>query len=113
MKLDRNIPGNEGRGKYALLLLRKLISFEPTETFGTNPIMDAIKTLDDAGIIDWGIEGSDSEFMVMRLKDRHSEAGLAAYGADAWRHGDREFAREIWLMADRAGPHHPGCKLPD
>lgn len=28
MKMDRNIEGNEGRGKYALLLLRNLARFE-------------------------------------------------------------------------------------
>lgn len=64
MKLDRNIPANEGRGKYALILLRKLRTYDPLETFGTNPVMDAIKTLDEAGLIDWGSVGSDSEFFV-------------------------------------------------
>lgn len=113
MKLDRNIPGNEGRGKYALLRLRKLSSYEPDGAFATNPVMDAIALLEREGLIDWGNLGSESEFFVMRLKDRHAEAGLAGYGADAWRHGDREWAKEVWEMADRAGPNHPACQLPD
>jgi hypothetical protein len=113
MKLDRNLPSNEGRGKYALLLLRKLTAYEPADAFTSNPVMDAIALLDKEGLIDWGDLGSESEFFVMRLKDRHAEPGLRAYAQDAWLHGDEEWAREVVEMAGRAGPNHPACRLPD
>jgi hypothetical protein len=111
MKLDRNIPGNEGRGKYALILLRKLAAYEPG-TFATNEVRDAIALLDKEGLIDWGTAGSESEFFVMRLKDRNAHAGLDGY-ANCAAIDDLEWAREVREMARRAGPYHPACKIPD
>ncbi len=112
MKLDRNIPGNEGRGKYALILLRKLAAYEPEGAFAASPVMDAIALLDREGLIDWGLQGSDSEFFVMRLKDRSARPALLAYAADA-RSYDSEWAAEVRELAAHSGPSHPGCKTPD
>lgn len=112
MKLDRNIPGNEGRGKYALILLRKLATYEPEGAFATNQVMDAIALLDREGLIDWGTIGSESEFFLMRLKDRSAHNGLVGYACDAESY-DPEWASEVREMAMRAGPFHPSCKQPD
>lgn len=115
MKLDRNLNPN-GRGKYALLKLRRL---SEVETPG-NPdhihragVRHALRLLENLGILDWG-DTVDSEFWVMRLKDRCAQHGLQAY-ADAARNllGDIEYAAEVDDMARRAGPNHPNCKTPD
>lgn len=110
MKLDRNI-NSDGRGKYALLLLRKLAAFESSETFGQSEVEKAIETLDKAGLIDWGIVGSESEFFVTRLKDKNAAPSLFAYAAEAER-DDPEWAAEVRRMATRARTS-PWKKLPD
>ena len=57
MKLDRNINAS-GRGKYALLKLRKLDDFDPFHKNGTGAkVTAALKTLERAGILDWGGTG--------------------------------------------------------
>jgi hypothetical protein len=114
MKLDRNING-DGRGKYALLRLRRLDDFkDPADPFGTvaEPIASAISTLEAAGILDWGEQGSHTEFMVIRLKDRNAKEALDAYAREA-RNSDPEYADEVAEMARRAGPASPWCKEPD
>lgn len=114
MKLDRKINDN-GRGKYALLKLRKLDEFtEPGDPFQqvAPKIADAIKTLEDAGILDWGLTGTDAEFFVMRLKDRHARLALHAY-AESAHHDDPEYAGEIGELASRSGVNSPWCKNPD
>ena len=110
MKMDRNINPN-GRGKYALLLLRKLALCEGGTTFN-NAIEQAVQTLDEAGLIDWGIVGTDREFFLMRLKDKYAEDGLLAY-AKAAAVDDLEYAGEVQDMANRAGTNSPFCKRPD
>jgi hypothetical protein len=106
MKLDRN--ENTGRiGKYALINLRKLYSpGVPLEAVG------AIQLLADQGILEWGEVGTESEFFVMKLKDRHSQSALTEYGRSA-SNFDEEYAREICEMAQRAGESNPWCKDPD
>jgi len=112
MKLDRSINPN-GRGKYALLKLRRLDDYTEQTTFGelSKPIADALKLLEVHGILDWG-NTVDSEFMVIRLKDRYAALGLSGY-ANAARLDDPEYAGEIDEMARRSGPYHPNCKKPD
>lgn len=114
MRLDRNINDNK-RGKYALLKLRKLDEFtaidDPFQEVA-KPIADAISTLEKAGIIDWGVEGTESEFFVIKLRDVNAPAGLYAYGASA-NHTDSEYAGEVWALADRAGTNSQFCKKPD
>lgn len=114
MKLDRNIEGNEGRGKYALLLLRRLGLYRGRGTFdGLNPkIAAALKTLEDAGVVDWGYSDSESEFFLIRLKDKYAKPALHAY-ADAAREHDPQWAAEVDLLASRAGTASPFCKQPD
>lgn len=114
MKLDRNV-NNGGRGKYALLKLRKLDEFtEPGDPFqAVAPrIADAIRTLEKAGIVDPGDAGTEGEFFVIRLKDRYAAEALEAYANEAGKH-DPEYADEIRGLADRAGPKSPWCKSPD
>jgi hypothetical protein len=113
MKLDRNLNPN-GRGKYALLKLRKLTEFETPGTpqhMHRESIRHAMKLLETHGILDWG-NTTDSEFMVIRLKDKYADSALAAYAISA-RADDPEYAYEIAEMADRAGASHPNCKKPD
>lgn len=114
MKLDRNISGNEGRGKYALLLLRRLAAFDDGKTFGgVDPkIADALKTLEDAGLLDWGEQGTESEFFLLRLKDEYADEALRAYAKVALM-DDPEYANEVMSLARRAGPNNPFCKRPD
>lgn len=114
MRLDRNIPGNDGRGKYALLLMRRLAEFDDQKAFGgLDPkIAAALKTLEDAGLIDYGEEGSASEFFVIRLKDRSADFALMAYAAAAGR-VDKEYGRDVFELAFRSGFFSEFCKDPD
>ena len=65
MKLDRNINPN-GRGKYALLKLRELDKDRDGKTLGEAPeIIGALAVLEHAGILDWGMQGTESEFFVI------------------------------------------------
>lgn len=114
MKLDRNL-NDDGTGKYALLKLRNLEAFREEGTFGgvvAEPIASALKTLDDYGIVDWGNRGAESEFMVIRLKDKYAGDALASYAAAA-AVDDPEWAAEVADMAGRAGVNSPWCKRPD
>lgn len=113
MKLDRTINPNK-RGKYALLKLRKLDQFTEQGAFGevAQPIADAIRVLEIAGILDWGLEGSENEFFVIRLRDKNALAALQGYASEA-ACNDAEFAADVLAMAERAGPYSPFCKKPD
>lgn len=112
MKLDRNINAN-GRGKYALLKLRKLDDWLTSGAFAEvpKPIVDAIALLEKEGILDWG-NTPETEFFVIRLKDRYASGGLFGYARDADLH-DHEYAKEVAEMAMRSGQNHPNCKRPD
>jgi hypothetical protein len=112
MKLDRNINAN-GRGKYALLKLRKLDDWLHSGATAEvpKPIAEAIELLEKEGILDWG-NTIDSEFMVIRLKDKYAADALSRYAVVA-SVDDPEYASEIAEMAHRSGPNHPNCKKPD
>ena len=115
MKLDRNIAG---RGKYALLRLRRLAQIEAWdggdgEALDRQAALDAVALLERAGVIDWGYPNTDSEFFVIRLKDKFAARALAAYAADAREGGDVEYARDVAELALRAGGNSPWCKKPD
>jgi hypothetical protein len=107
MKLDRDIPENKGRGKYALLLLRTL-----EEKRKQPEIRAALETLEKAGVIDFSPAGSPGEFFVIRLKDRYAWHALEAYANEAGK-DDVEYADAIRDLADRAGEHSAFCKRPD
>jgi hypothetical protein len=86
MILDRNINAN-GRGKYALILVRTLDGYRKE-----NPVWDAIKLLEKEGIIRWGNESPDKRFFVLGYGDQ-------VYGVQL-----KEYARRLNLrqtFADR------------
>jgi hypothetical protein len=111
MKLDRNMNA-DGQGKYALLLLRKLELYRPSAPFEPSAVLDAIALLESEGIIDWGSAETESEFFVIRLKDRNARHALLGY-SDSARSRDPEFALEVARLAARAGEQSPFCKDPD
>jgi hypothetical protein len=94
--------------------MRKLDEYRSNETFGryTPEIERAIKLLEDRGIIDYGNAGSESEFFLIRLKDKYAQAALYAY-AEAALPDDAEYANEVIDMAKRSGEASPWCKAPD
>jgi len=112
MKLDRNKLGNDGRGKYALIKVREVALFEPPEAFATSPVLEAIKTLEDAGVLDWGEVNTEAEFFVIRLKDKYALAALVAYAQAAFT-DDPEYAKDIADLVCRAGANSRWCKRPD
>lgn len=114
MKLDRNIEGNEGRGKYAVLNLRTLALYERQDTFSEAPadLSYALKVLEEAGILEWGEVGGPHEFFLLKLKDEAAARALAAY-ADSYENIDPEWAAEVRELAKRSGPQHPLCKRAD
>jgi hypothetical protein len=114
MQLDRNLSDSEGRGKYALVKLRALESYRSDKLFEcyTPKISEALKVLENAGVLDWGYTQTESEFFVIRLKDRYAQEALHAYAVEA-RSADPEWADEVTKLARRAGPANPWCKYPD
>lgn len=104
MELDRNI-NQDGKGKYALIKMRE-IPGNPT-----TPEELAAAILENPQCVDWGSKGSDSEFFLLRLKDKYAEPALLAY-ADAAADEDGVWSRRIYAMADRAA-NHPNKKSPD
>jgi hypothetical protein len=103
MKLDRNI-NPTGRGKYALLLQRKV---------GDHPslkLREAITELIEWGALDFG-GTPDTDFFVIRLKDKYAAPALAAY-AMAAHADDPEYAAEILDLSKKAA-EHPNQKRPD
>lgn len=113
MKLDRNENDNR-RGKYALILMRQLALCESNKIFEqyTPEIAAALETLEKAGALDWGAAGTDAEFFLIRLKDRHAAAALSAYARSAEEFGEDEWAEEVRALASQAAMH-PNKKQPD
>jgi hypothetical protein len=101
MQLDRNIT-TPRRGKYALIKLRGITSLSAD-------LEDAFKTLQNHGLLDWG--GADSDFFVIRLKDKYAAPALAAYALAAYRE-DPEWSLEVLNLA-KAAAEHPDQKVPD
>lgn len=104
MDLDRNVNQN-GKGKYALIKLREIPGKPQT------PEELAAAILENPQCVDWGARQSDSEFFLLRLKDKYAERALAAY-ANAALEDDKEWAMQVRALAARAGCH-PGKKVPD
>jgi len=102
MRLDRN-ENADGKGKYTLVLLRKI------ERGGAAYHM--LMALSEMGVIDWGERHSDSEFFLIRLKDKFAAPALHAYALAA-QDEEPEFAKDVMAMAVRA-EHHPNKKTPD
>ena len=114
MKMDRNIPENDGAGKYAIINMRKLRELCPGGTFEefSPGVTEALRVLEQVGALEWGAPGAEDEFFVIKLKDRHADVALGAYAASVQR-SDPEFALEVLELATRAGPANRFCKEPD
>ena len=116
MRLDRNMPGNEGRGKYAILKLRKLAEcLGKSHGHGANTgnrVRAAIRLLEEKGILDWGKEGTEAEFFLIRFEDMFGASALYSYAESAMVH-DPEYGDEVYVLAAQSGPDNPFCKLPD
>lgn len=104
MKLDRN-ESTTGKGKYALIKLREI----PGDPRTPKDLAAAI--LAHPKSVDWGVKGSDSEFFLLRLKDKYAPDALNAYSSAA-AEDDEEWGMQVAQMAARA-EHHPGKKRPD
>ena len=104
MKLDRNIsPGH--LGKYALIKLRDLPAGQPTFSGPGNEHSTV-----NSSAVDFG-DTPDTEFFVIRLKDKYSHAALLAY-AKAAAKDDDEYANQILDLAQIA-MLHPNKRKPD
>lgn len=104
MKLDRNIT-EPRRGKYALIKLR-----EVELPFVTNQTSFGEKAMVPVSAIDYG--GSwDTDFFVIRLKDKYAGPALHAY-AEAAKADDIEYAAEIDALAQAADRIMPK-RMPD
>ena len=112
MKLDRNVPDGHGN-KYGLIKNRRIEELRNNDGGAFDRSMNALLVLVDTGVLDWGCT-PETEFFVMRLKDRCARSALQAY-ADAARNllGDLEYSGEVEALAQRAGVNHPNCKDPD
>lgn len=114
MKLDRD-ENKDGLGKYAMVNLRKLSD----QTGRSGPfkrwspqVAQAIKTLEEAGALEWGRPGEVDEFFTIKLRDENAGYALRAY-AGAVGVQDREYSEAIMALANRSGPNNPYCKKPD
>lgn len=105
MKLDRNIPPQH-RGKYALIKLRVAQPKVRITTDPTEPIMAEV----ESRAIDFG-NTPDTDFFVIRLKDRYAAPALAAYAMAAYA-DDAEYGLEVLNLAKLAA-EHPYQKGPD
>jgi len=76
MRLDRNL-NKDGKGKYALIKLRAIPGNPST------PEELAAAILAHPECVDWGERHSDSEFFVLRLKDKYAAPALLAYSNGA------------------------------
>ncbi len=94
MKLDRNItqPSGARRGKYALIKLRE-----------ANYSMDGKTLTVNQSAVDFG-RTPETDFFVIRLKDKYAGPALDAY-AKAALEDDPEYAAEILHLASLANTH--------
>ena len=114
MRLDRNIT-TPRRGKYALIKLRPSVQFGIEVPTFLEPDCPAggkgatyVPVAQEA--IDFG-DTDDSDFFVIRLKDKYAAKALKAY-AEAAASDDPEYADEVYALA-RAASEHPSKRKPD
>lgn len=121
MKLDRNT-NRGGRGKYALVNMRKLIprldrvTSDPESKYDL--AVDAFDLLVKEGIITLGTESPGEQFFVMKYKDKFTAAGLQGYAhavtAEANTLNDdslAEYANQMYHEAKEAQKF--GVRIPD
>lgn len=106
MKLDRNIT-EPRRGKYALIKLRGVKLPFPDVSYSGIRTDKIVPT----SAIDYG-DTTDSDFFVIRLKDKYAAVALEAYASKAREDGQTEYAAEIMALALNAR-NHPNQKQPD
>ena len=104
MKLDRNINPN-GRGKYALIKLREIHHLVESNNAVCTPEFNVPQSAVDFG------GTPDTDFFVIRLKDKYAAKALTAYACAAAA-DDPEYAEEILELA-RLAEVHPNKKQPD
>lgn len=104
MRLDRNIT-NPKRGKYALIKLRV-----DTPVHHAGKVADGRTLRVKPEAVDFG-DTLDSDFFVIRLKDKYAGPALTAY-ANAAAKDDPEYAAEISALA-WAAQRHPNRRSPD
>lgn len=105
MKLDRN--QNPPRGKYALIKLRQSIL---TPRMVENCKKEKMLCVVETDAIDFG-DTPDTDFFVIRLKDKYAAPALQAYAIAAHK-DDPEYANEIVTLANIADSH-PNKRKPD
>ena len=95
MKLDRNT-NRGGRGKYALVNMRKLLPILDRDEDNRKlpmatdrPIANAFRLLVKQGIISLGNETPGDQFFVMKYKDKFTAAALLAYAEAVKKESDR------------------------
>ena len=99
MKLDRNLNASK-RGKYALIKLRG-----PGHMTAHGEQITVTSSMVDFG------DTEDSDFFVIRLKDKNAAPALAAYAMAAYE-DDQEYGLEVLNLAKKAA-EHPGKRRPD
>lgn len=105
MQLDRNL-NPSGKGKYALISLRKI----PGDPRTPQELAAAI--LANPECVEFSEVGGPNEFFAIKLKDENADAGLYGYAGKAIMK-DPEYAGEVAEMAARSGHNSPFCKAPD
>lgn len=99
MKLDRNIT-NPRRGKYALIKLRET-NLSPQDK--AIAVAEKLMLTVDPKAIDFG-DTDDTDFFVIRLKDKYASPALLAY-ARAAMSDDSEYGEEIMVLSLIANRH--------
>lgn len=99
MRLDRNRPFSHGN-KYALLKNRVLEATRDSNGHFPPKISEALMTLIEAGILDWGCT-PQTEFFVIRLKDKYAPMGLHGYAIAALQ-DDPEYSMDVKALAEKS-----------
>ena len=98
LRLDRNIT-NPKRGKYALIKLRQ-VDQKGLLCDGCDPDTFVVP----AEAVDFG-DTPDTDFFVIRLKDKYAGPALLAYAQAANSDGEREYANDVKQLAFDAAQH--------
>lgn len=103
MKLDRNTT-ESGRGKYALVHLRRLNDLPQEKPSDAGPrCAAAITLLKEHGILTFGNENLGEQFFAIKHKDKFAVGGLLGY-ASAVRLEIQAFSMERDLIKQMEGP---------
>lgn len=89
------------RSEYARMLERKYAIVNrwkiPLSNTPLVTIECALKTLEEAGVLDFG-DSPSTDFFVIRLRDKHAAAALSAYAGSTMR-DDQEYALGVLNLA--------------